>query len=371
VIDRSGDEPSVPDPAGVLMRLRSWTRPGLRPGPGPAPEAGGGSAFRWFADEPTQTLPVVAPQRPTSPAGAPPVSAPASPSISPPVGTQPLLPPPPSAVAARAVIVYEQQPRQPWRLWVFTAVLVALTVGVVLGQAVAYQPSSRSAASTQAPPVSSVGGAPAVASSPSAVTGERVTAPLGAAKTQVLEVTGASAALHVHSADLGRLLYSIATLDPSAVPKVVDTARGPRLELVRTGIPGTVGADIQINARVSWTIRLDGRSTEQTVDMRAGGLAAVELAGAPHVDLRLPKPKGTVLLTLTGAVSQLSVQAAIGTPVRLRLGKGADVAAVDGTTHSGVKPRATLASTGWNAVKNRYDLVTSAIVISVSVEHGG
>jgi hypothetical protein len=56
-----------------------------------------------------------------------------------------VLPSIPQPVAARAVIVYEQAPRRPWRLWGFTAVLVALTIGVVLGQAEAFQPVSRGA----------------------------------------------------------------------------------------------------------------------------------------------------------------------------------------------------------------------------------
>src|SRR5262245_5371451 len=50
---------------------------------------------------------------------------------------------PPPKVAARAVLVYDQAPRKPWRLWAFTAVLVALTIGVVLGQAQAFQPVYR------------------------------------------------------------------------------------------------------------------------------------------------------------------------------------------------------------------------------------
>jgi len=352
VIDRSGEELSDRDLAGVLMRLRSWTGPATRPVSAGA--ADDGPRFGWFADEPTQTLPIVAAQRP----GLPPAAAPAG---------------SPPSVAARAVIVYEPEPRRRWGLWVFTAVLVALTVGVVLGQAVAYQPASRSAASTQ-PAAAANGATPAVAvaPSPSAFTGDRVTAPLGAAKTRLLEVTGAAAVLHVRSANLGALLYSITAIDASAAPKLVDTARGSRLELVRTSVPGTVGADIQINAKVSWTIRLDGWSGEQTVDMRAGGLAAVDLVGgAAHVDLQLPKPKGAVPLTVAGAVSQLSVHAAIGAPVRLRLGKGADVAAIDGTTRRAVKPGGVLASSGWASVTNRYDVVTSAIVNSVSVDHGG
>src|SRR3954451_5355113 len=106
-----------------------------------------------------------------------------------------ILPSVPQRVAARAVIVYQQTPRRPWRLWGFTAVLVALTIGVVLGQAEAFQPAYRGA-SAQAAVVPPDLPAPVAPAAP-------VTAPLGAAKALVLEVTGEASAVHIASADLG------------------------------------------------------------------------------------------------------------------------------------------------------------------------
>jgi hypothetical protein len=197
-----------------------------------------------------------------------------------------------------------------------------------------------------------------------------VTAPLGAARTRLLEVTGASTVLNVRSANLGDVLYRITTTGSGALPKLVDTARGPRLDLVPTGAADVLGADIQINAKVSWTIRLVGRSSEQNVDLRAGGLAGVELAGgAVRAALWLPQPKGTVTLPVTGAVSDLTVTAETGTPVRLRLGAGAVSATVDGTTYRTVKAGAAVTSTGWKSTRNRYAVATSAAVRSAVVDH--
>ena len=72
--------------------------------------------------------------------------------------------------------------------------------------------------------------------------------------------------------------------------------------------------------------------------MAAGGLARIELAGgASHAALELPRPTGTIALRVTGAVSDLRIRAGNGRPVRLRLGKGADTATVDGTSHRNVK----------------------------------
>jgi hypothetical protein len=265
---------------------------------------------------------------------------------------------PPPKVEARAVLVYEQVVRKPWRLWAFTAVLVALTIGVVLGQAVAFQPSYRRStaqAATVPPPSPSTVPAPVLP----------VTAPLGTAKALVFEISGDVTVVQVASADLGGQLYSVIPLDPSVAPRVTDGPDGPRLDLTRTGIAGTAGAEIRLNARVAWTVRLISAAADQDVDMRAGGLKSVVLAGgAARATLRLPKPKGTAKLTVTAAISELRLVTTA--PARLRLAAGADVAVLDGKTHRKVKPGTTLTAAAWKTAKNRYDVTVAAGVNSVS-----
>ncbi|MET0414923.1 MAG: hypothetical protein ABW022_02735 [Actinoplanes sp.] len=270
-------------------------------------------------------------------------------------------------VVARAVIVYQERPRRPWRLWVFTAVLVSLTIGVILGQTVAFEPNYRPTtanAETAAVP-------PAVVPSagpPSPAPVQRVSAPLGSVRSRQLEVTGASTVLRVRSADLGDRLFDIVPLDGSAVPRVTDVQQGSRLELVPTGVPGTIGAEIQLNAKVAWKLKLAGGAAEQTVDLQAGGAAGVEIAGgSARVALSLPVPKGTVPLALKGPIGDLAILTKPGNPVRLRLGAGAESAVVDGNTRRQVKAGTTLTPEGWRTAKNRYDLTSSGTVTSVQV----
>nr|BFE73449.1 hypothetical protein GCM10020092_067500 [Actinoplanes digitatis] len=151
----------------------------------------------------------------------------------------PVVPARPPTVAARAVIVYEERPRRPWRLWVFTVALVALTVGVVLGQTVAFEPVYRQAAGAGTVPDGSASPAPPAQPFPDAA--HRVTAPLGSVRTRLLEVAGASAVVRVRSEDLGATLFDIATTDRGAVPVLTESARGHRLELLRTGEAGDGG----------------------------------------------------------------------------------------------------------------------------------
>ena len=99
MIDKSDEAPPVRRPVGAVLSLLS------RMGPEVPPDFANAPPVRHPGEEPTQTLPVIVARKPPAP-----------------------------GVAARAVIVYETQPRRPWVLWMFTAMLVALTIGVVLGQ---------------------------------------------------------------------------------------------------------------------------------------------------------------------------------------------------------------------------------------------
>jgi hypothetical protein len=289
--------------------------------------------------------------------------------VSEPTQSMPTIPrQPPPVVVARAVIVYQEKPRKPWRLWAFTAVLVALTIGVVLGQTVAFEPTYRSTANAQTTP----GVADVIQSATPPVTwpdeAHRLTAPLGAVKTRTLEVVGSSAVLHVRSADLGDKLFDIATIDRSAVPRLEASKTSAKVELIKTGETGTIGAEIQLNSAVAWTLKLAGGTTEQNVDMQAGGAASVTLAGGTaHAVLQLPPPKGTVRLSVAGQIGELSVRRKSGSAVRLKLTQGAQSATVDGKAQGKVKA-GTLSSPDYQTAKDRYEVAVSGAVSSLVSE---
>jgi hypothetical protein len=257
--------------------------------------------------------------------------------------------------AERTIVVYERKSRG---LLIFTALMVALTVGVILGQTSAFEESSAAprtepvGAGYSTPPEPSA----AAPSAPTPVPGTRISAPIGTARDHSFEVGGGAALVTIRSADLGDKLYDIATFDGSAVPQMVG---GTRLELVRTGTAGRIGADIQLNSAVRWKLRLDGGTAEQDIDMSRGHLTGLEVTGgASRVVLRLPTPKGTIPIKLDGGASEFDVQAAA--PVRVRLGKGADDAVIGGTTRHAVKAGTILTGSGWKNTTNRYDVTATA-----------
>ncbi|WP_203817520.1 hypothetical protein [Paractinoplanes ferrugineus] len=274
---------------------------------------------------------------------------------------------PPPVVVARAVIVYQEKPRKPWRLWAFTAVLVALTIGVVLGQTAAFEPTYRSTANAQTAPVEVVPSQP-ISAGPWPDAAHQLTAPLGTVKTRTLELVGTSAVLHVRSAELGDKLFDIATVDRSAVPRLEDTKAATKVELIKTGETGTVGAEIQLNAKVKWTLKLAGGTTEQNVDMQAGGVAAITMAGGTaHAVLQLPPPAGTVRLSVAGTIGELAVRRKTATPLQIKLTKGAKVATVDGKAQGEVKP-GTLSSPDYKTAKNRYEVAVTGPVSALVAE---
>jgi hypothetical protein len=307
-------QPPAHGTAGADLGLLSRTGPEAPPDLATSP-----------VDEPTDLLPTITPRR---------------------------VPPPPPRVAARAVIVYEPQPRRSWGLWVFTGLLVALTVGVVLGQTAAFRPVSRAASAAQTEPLPTYVTPPAP---PPAVT-----EPLGAATTATIEVGGAAALLQVRTADLGPLLFSAAAPAGGPMPGLERTRRGPRL---------TVGThtELLLNTKVRWTLRLTGRFGAEQVDLRGGGVARIELTGdSPDATLDLPRPAGTVPLRVTGRLGKLQIRAAA--PVRVKLGRGAATATMDGTQQRSIRAGATLNGKGWRSADERYDVTASKRIDTVLVD---
>jgi hypothetical protein len=347
------------------------------------PEAPPDENRSFFAAPVGRSRPLAAEKPIEAPAEKPAVAPTEEPVVAPAPAPDAAGPDVPRAALERTVIVLEPEPRRSWGLWVLTAVLVALTAGVMLGETVAFPENTRHVVSQAAPvsagystppdavPPTSVPPSASAAPSqaPLAVTGKHVFAPLGAARTRRLDVRGISTQIAIRSVDLCNRLYDIATLDGSAVPKMQNLSTGPQLDIARTGQPGRIGAEILLNSRVRWTLRLVGGAAEQDIDMRSGGLAGVELiGGASRAALWLPEPKGTVGVKVTGGVSELDVYRAAGLPVRTRLGRGADDAVVDGRARRRVKAGTVLTSTGWTGAANRYDVTVQADLTTLRVE---
>jgi hypothetical protein len=139
-----------------------------------------------------------------------------------------------------------------------------------------------------------------------------------------LTVGDAASTVHVRLAELPGLLYRISMPAGAGLAARV-TGRSGRVDLglQANGDLGPHAVTIELNRAVRWDIRLPAGAGEQHLDLRRGRVTRVDVGASGLVDLRLPRPRGTVPITLTDAVGSVRLSAPQGTPVRLDLRAGA------------------------------------------------
>lgn len=167
-----------------------------------------------------------------------------------------------------------------------------------------------------------------------------------------LELTGDAGTVTVRTADLGSELYRVTPPARSADDD------GQRVRLALDGGSGPV--DVQLAAGVRWDLRVTGGGDRRRIDLTGGLIDTVALSGgAGRIELLLPRPDGTLAVSLSGGAGTFDVRAAGGAPVRVRLGSGAGQVVLDGESHTGVAAGAVFAPDEWDATGDRVDLDAS------------
>ena len=145
-----------------------------------------------------------------------------------------------------------------------------------------------------------------------------VTGPLQNRGRALLVVTDASSRVQLTLANIPGLLYRITTPAGSGLtPRVTSSGGVVRAALLPTGADGPDEVRIVLNRGVRWDIRLPAGAGEQRLDLTRGRVTRLEVGASGLVELRLPRPVGTVPLTLTGGVGRLAVSAPRSVPIRL------------------------------------------------------
>jgi hypothetical protein len=197
-----------------------------------------------------------------------------------------------------------------------------------------------------------------------------VTGPLRDRTEATLELLTGAASITVRATDLGDRLYRAASPEGSdLVPEVVDGGDRVQVHLAKRGPDGPEAVEVTVNPRVRWTIRIVGGAVEEVVDLGAGRLAGLDIVGGvTRVEVRLPRPQGTVPVRMSGGANQFVVHAPTGVPVRARLGSGAANATVDSTTRTGVAAGTVVAPPEWDGAPDRYDVDAVAGVSALTVD---
>jgi hypothetical protein len=180
-----------------------------------------------------------------------------------------------------------------------------------------------------------------------------------------------AASVQVRLTDLPGLLYRISTPgDSGLAPRVTGPAGVVGLRLAPTGEDGEDRVEILLNRNVRWHIRMTVGAGEQRLDLGRGRISGVVVgAGTGLVRMRLPRPRGTVPIRLTGAVGTAEIVAPV--PVRVRFGGDAPDVRLPWVAPVSVRAGTTLTQPGWPIAPDRYLLDARAGVGSLTVGPSG
>ncbi|MBL7260393.1 hypothetical protein [Paractinoplanes lichenicola] len=198
-----------------------------------------------------------------------------------------------------------------------------------------------------------------------------VTAPLDNRNQASFELLAATNRVNVSIGELGDDLYRISTPDDSGIlPDPVINADDVKLQVTKDGDGGTSGEiTIVLAAKVRWALRFSGYAEEQAINLSGGQISGLEMVGGMRTaQISLARPTGTVPIKVNGAVEKLVVASPTGSPVRIKVGGGAQTVVAGSRTIKDVAPGSTLTPKNW-AVQNRYDIGAGAPITTLTVEN--
>ncbi|SBT39417.1 hypothetical protein [Micromonospora auratinigra] len=199
---------------------------------------------------------------------------------------------------------------------------------------------------------------------------QTLAAPLSGRRRADFELVDGLTTFELRIIDLGEDLYRISTpADAGVTPRPEVTGDRVRLRVGGNGGAGPSEVQVLLNSRATWRLRLVGGVREQLLDLGAGRLAGVELAGgSARTRLRLPALTGPLTVRLTGGVHDLVVTVPGAPPARVRVGAGAGAVSVYRDRRDGVGAGELLGSPGWDRARVRLylDLVAGANTVTVA-----
>lgn len=194
--------------------------------------------------------------------------------------------------------------------------------------------------------------------------------PAGGLTRAELKVTSGTAILDVSVGKLGGTLLRVSTPDGAPVRPVLSDPGLIVLSLAGAA-PGGQGpagpggrrqdsgyaVKVVLNSAVTWSLDLAGGTQLTTVDLRGGKVAGIAvMAGSDTLDMKLPRPAGTLPLLLAGGVSQFLLSLPAGVPAQVTVGGGASFVSLDGQHLTGIAGGTVVTSPGWAAATSRYDI---------------
>ncbi|OJY38842.1 hypothetical protein [Pseudonocardia sp. 73-21] len=193
-------------------------------------------------------------------------------------------------------------------------------------------------------------------------------APLGAADTGTLTITGGASNLTLTGTELPDQLYQAwfrditPEIDAAAGVVGVHNRRRPHPFSRNRG-----SGQILLSDAVEWAVEIAGGASAVTADLSGVGVRRVSVAGGTaDISLTLPAPVGVVRLRFVGSASRLAIHRPAGTGIGFFVGGGASRMVVDGRHVVAVGPGHEERS----SAANRYELEITGGASELSIDNG-
>jgi hypothetical protein len=171
----------------------------------------------------------------------------------------------------------------------------------------------------------------------------------------------------------GRLYHAVLHLPAGLVPRVTDDRAGDvhRVRISAEGSgsgPATVA--VGLDPPVAWLVDVSGGATRETLDLSTVRLVGLtQSGGGSEVSMMLPRPTGTLPVTLSGGVTRLTIVLPRDVPARAVVTGGVGRLDIDGTEHAGTVAQGTFDSDGYEPATDRVEIRLSGGASAVEIEH--
>lgn len=224
--------------------------------------------------------------------------------------------------------------------------------------------------------LASIPGALSASNSPIVTTS--FSAPAGEVTKPRLDLSAGASRITVRAGSTAGDLYRATISTPSdAKPDVhLDTTSGTLF----VSLPGRSGfhfgdssdrrsIDLTLDDQLPWAVALSSGASTTNLDLTGLKLTSVELStGASNVQFQLPKPSGTVPVSVSGGAMHLAVQRPAGTPIHVAASGGASSLTIDGHEYGGLVNEGDVFTSGdYLTASDRYALTIESGASSTTI----
>lgn len=132
---------------------------------------------------------------------------------------------------------------------------------------------------------------------------------------------------------------------------------------------GRTSAEIRLSPSVTWSIEVRGGVARWDGDLGNLQLAAIDVrGGVSQVELRLPRPAGTVPIRVSGGVSHLTIHRPGDVPARLSIGGGVSKLELDTQYLGAIGGPVRLETSGYPEAADRYNVEIGGGASKITIE---